>query len=349
MAIVSVVKSFNGTSGNRSNDGKRRYSAEYLVKTDTIQDQTAVICDHFQNAGNLPRLGDPYRYANDYDPNAICTSIDPKRQANSATTWIVTLAYETPQGNKKDDDNNRQEKDPNGKLTSDPTFWRDQWDFRFHQLSIPAEKVIYRGGMKKSSALLMPEGKVTPAMNSAFKVFVPMPEKEVQIQVFRRETYRTKFNSGTSTTYQGKVNTNDINLTIAAYGLTIVASPYKLKVKDIGATLEFINDYSVWRYRYEFWVNPLGWRREFVDRGFEARAMAGDSDGRGGTISALDVPANTVPSRRLEDAQGNPLIEPVLLDGDGKPLITDQSYPEPVYITYSIDDEANIPNSLFMA
>jgi hypothetical protein len=106
MSVVSVELSFNGTTGGRKKNAAE-YTAAYKVDTDSVLDQTATICDHFKNAGNLPYLDSPYVYANDNDPAAVCTGIDPRREAKSATRWIVTLKYETPSSEDKKNDNNQ--------------------------------------------------------------------------------------------------------------------------------------------------------------------------------------------------------------------------------------------------
>lgn len=64
-----------------------------------------------------------------------------------------------------------------------------------------------------------------------------------------------------------------------------------------------------------------GWYVDELDRGLCARAQRGDPDGSGGTYSQSDVTGpNGVNVRRLLDHHGNPISEPILLDGKGQPL-----------------------------
>lgn len=350
MAVISVDKHWNGSSGSRTKGGKREYTAVYKVVTDSALDQVATICDHFQNAGNLPYLGTPYQYANDNDPNAICVGIDPHREDKSAFQWTVSLKYETETGDKKDDDNNRQEKDPNGKLTSDPSQWRESWRVGQTQITVPVEEAVFQGGMFGPSAMKLPVGTKTPVVNSAFEPFIPPPEKEIDIAVYQREYYAIGlFSDEVVNQYQNRVNKNPIKFIRSEIGLDLNIAPYTCRIKSIGGTLEWINNLPWWRVSIEFWVNPLGWRKQIVDMGLNKSTVVGYPNQFAAEYVEGDIVSGRVRAERLLDQSGNPITEPVLFNGAGEPLVTSDSAPTPVYLTYSVYEEIDIPIRLFGA
>lgn len=348
MGVVSVDLHWNGSSGSRSNDGKREYMAVYKVVTDNVRDQTATICDYFQNAGNLPRLNSFYQYGNDYDQSVTCKRISPRRDAKSSYQWEVVLNYETPTGDKKDDDPpDRQQKDADGKLTNDPSKWLEKWDFGFTQISVPVEKATYRSGLVGASGVAMAGGTETPVVNSAFEPFVPPPEKEIDLLTIRRQFYKSTFAEATAAKYQNKVNSNPLIILNGKLGYSFLADAYQLRCKSIGAYLEWINGAPWWYWQMEFLKHPYGWRSQIVDRGLNRRAVTGYITGRGTSFEAgnfVNGRARLVP---ILDADGNAIRNPVLLNGTGEPLITSDVVPAPVYLTYSIYDEVNFPNDLF--
>lgn len=348
MAVTSVTLHASGTTGGRTNDGKAEYTAFYLVETDTVRDQTAVICDHFKNAGSLPYLNAVYSYGNDYDQNAICVGIDPRRQPNSQTSWVVSLKYATPTGDKDKEDEPKQEPDRDtGELTDDPTRWREQWDASFTQITVPCYAAVYRSGMQGASAVAMPVGKFGPPVNSCFEPFVPPEEKEVDIQVYRRSFYAFGYTGDTAAKYMGKVNSDHIAVARPELHLIFGANPACLRIKSIGGTLEYINKNAWWRISLEFWINPLSWRVFKIDEGLNRRAVPGYATGRGVAFAEgdfVDGRARLVP---ILDADGKPIQRPVLLNGAGEPLITTGVFPDPVYLEYSIYDEISLPPEIF--
>ncbi len=339
MAVNSVSLHWNGTTGSRDNLGKRQYSAVYLVDVDSVDDQTQVIVQHFQDTTGLPHLGSgPYSFRNDYDNTVICTLISPRRLDKSATSWEVTCTFETPTGDKDDKEQN---KDPNGNLTDDPTLWLPRMDVGFRIEHVPVEKAIYRSGFVGSAALLCPAGKEGPVINSAFVPYVPPPETDLHISVVRRSWYDFDFSQDEANELIGRVNQDFILINVLGYSAGWL--PYTAKIINLGGSLELINNGLYWRKDLEIHINPKTWRRQFADRGLHARAMAGDPDGRGGTISASDIIEGVPPVRRLTTVDDMPLTEPVLLDGDGAPLITDSAFPSPVYTVWSFDTEIIFP------
>lgn len=347
MAVTSVQPYRTQPGGGRTNDGKVQYAAVYLVDTDTHLDQTATICNHFQNAGNLPYLNSPYSFANDNDPKAICTAIRPQRQANSQTSWLVTLEYATPEG-KKDDEPDRKEKDNDGNLTNDPTRWRERWDMGFTQISVPVEKALHLSGI-----VGMPANKETIPCNSAGEPFLPPLEKDQDIAVMRRSYYADQWIGDFVDRFQGTINDNAITVVGNGFNMNWGAAPYQLRCKSIGGSLEWINNFGWWRIDIEWWKHPYGWDVEIADRGLNRRATIGEDTGRGSNYEQTDqitgapggglVRAQLIP---ILDVDGNPVRQPVFLDGGGRPLV---SLTQPInYIKYRIFDTETFPDNMFM-
>lgn len=341
MSVTEAVHHWNGTTGSREL-GKQQYTAVWKVTTDTVNDQTATICDHFKNAGNLPYLGSAYSYRNDSDSAATCTKIDPRREPKSHFQWEVVLTYSTPQSDEKEE-----KPDNNGNPTTDPALWIDRLDISFRSIMVPCEQAIYRGGFKAGggAAMLTPDGKVMIPCNSALVPCVPGLEQEVFISVVRKQwNSGLAFQQAIADSFIGRVNSEAINVNVQFLKYVAAWPKFTVRIADYGGSPELINGKVVWVKRVEAHINPLGWRRQVIDRGLHASAFPGDPDGRGGTLSASDVPTGAAPMRRIEDAQGFPVREPVLLDGKGQPLVTNVNFPDTVYITYQVDQEIQIPD-----
>jgi hypothetical protein len=75
---------------------------------------------------------------------------------------------------------------------------------------------------------------------------------------------------------------------------------------------------AYWQVNYEFHVRPDGWARRVLDSGYRIRTGTA-SDG-------------TPTFEILKDDDGNPLSQPVLLDGNGARLA---EWSNPVYLTYN--------------
>lgn len=336
MSVVYHNLHWSGATGSISNAGKQ-YEAVYIIKTDDALDTAQTIIEYFLNTSSLPYLNAYYEYGNDVDKTAYCTSIEPQRDNNVATQWTVTVRFETPTTEKK----NEQTKD--GDTSDNPIDWRDRIRSGFTQIMIPVEQATYRSGFVGTAAALRAANTFGAVYNSAFIPFIPGLEREVHIRVIRREWYSDWFDATTANDFQGKVNSNEYNIVRHDARYNDIWGIYSALVKTYEASLEIVNGFVVWKFAIEFWVNPLGWRRKIVDRGLSARCMAGDPDGKGGTVSAGDIKDGMPLHRLLLDVNGNPIAEPVLFNGDGQPLSPDD---EPVVLTYSVESEVNFPNWL---
>ncbi len=106
------------------------------------------------------------------------------------------------------------------------------------------------------------------------------------------------------------------------------------------------NDDVFWEIEATIAVDSVfGWRPELLDRGMQARAMVGDPDGRGGTISSGDIEDGQPELRAITDFDGRPIQQPVLLDGKGQPLKADE---QAVYLTYEHPNERAFDDLVFL-
>ncbi len=91
----------------------------------------------------------------------------------------------------------------------------------------------------------------------------------------------------------------------------------------------------------EVLVRLGGWHIDELDRGLSARAQRGDPDGSGGSYSNTDLLGpNGVAVRRLLDPQGNPITDPILLDGKGQPL-NQQELEKAIFLRWLDQHEAD--------
>lgn len=327
-----------GAKGSRDNRGRKSYTAVYRVVTDDAQDQAAVVMDYFKNAGNQPYINSPYTFANDNDADAFCVNIEPEKVDNSQFAWDVTFTYETPEG---EEDDKQQNKDSNGNLTDDPTRWMEKIDVGYTTIMVPVESAVYLEGMTGQSANVMEAGKVTPIINSAFDPMEPPPEEEVHISVVRRSFYGTSFSQDFANLYIGMVNNAFFGGLRLGYAFSWF--PYTALIVDIGGGNELINGRVYWHNRVEVHVNPLGWRRQFADRGMNRAVRAGDANGYGSTYSESDFVTGRSKKVPVVDAYDNPVRNPVLLDGNGQPL--GQNLPT-VFLKYATKREGQFPQEL---
>jgi hypothetical protein len=183
-----------------------------------------------------------------------------------------------------------------------------------------------------------------PILNSAFMPIVPAQETDLHIAVVRRSFYHADFDQDLVNQLLGRVNSNDLTFNRNGYIGSWPATT--AKVVEYGGTLEFINGLFVWRNRVEVHIHPHGWRRQICDRGLVRRAMPGDPDGAGGSISASDMVAGVPAVRAITDVAGIPVARDVLLDGDGQPLIDDAVIPAAVYGLWAVDPEVAFPANI---
>jgi hypothetical protein len=317
MAVLSHALHGDGvTSTFRRKEGPE-YTAHYQVITDDHLDEADVVRDYV--LANIADFGDVYSYGNGSDTKAVLQSITPTRDANGWYSWKVALQY-SPQSATKPEEN----EDENGDPTEDPLQFRRQIQIDRVEITKPVEKAWYLGGYSAQRDLAIGVNNQSVPINSAYVPFSPgleRPSSLYQVTV----TWNVA-----NVIVHGKPNDvlNAAQMQIPLYfglqWLNIAPLTCKMNVRRL--TAKVTNGVYHWEESRGFLYDPDTWVQEICDRGMDAAVEQGAPDGRGGYVQADDVHwdrEGVPPLRRLTDADGVPISEPVLFDGNGQPLQPD--------------------------
>ena len=348
MTITSVTLAWAGSTGVSNNDG-REYTATYRVETDSYLDQTKTIIDFFKGNTSfdglaLPYLDSSYQFGNDSDIVALCDSITPKRAAESQQHWTVEFHYKTPQ--QEEDETGETEA---GGSSNNPLQWRTTCEISFVEYSRPVSTATYRGGM--TNGLIEP-GDEYAVVNSAMTVLDPPLERAAMKVLFRFGKYRHRYPNSAKNAFRAvndkpfKIRVRDPDLldedgdpAHTDRALDLSFEPFQCQISSVNAALVQKNNATVWQLSAEMLADyEFGYRVDVLDRGLSAKAGDGDPDGMGGFFSPSDAVTGRPKERRLLDAKGVPITEPVLFDGNGQPLALGA---DPVYITWSVYPETD--------
>lgn len=322
MAVIGSALHWNGAVGNWQATGRRSYAAVYIVKTNNPLDGPTVINTYV--AANLRALGATYSYGSDTDAEAIATMIDPKRSAQNAKLWYVTVSYETPD-----------ERTPTGALSLNPSEWRHELSTANRGVSEAATRLKYL-----QTVCLRAEDSYGPAMNQAGQIFDPPPERERWNEILRIEKYDTYFPNDAED-YIGRINNAQVFVSYPYWNYTRTWAKYATKCIAFSGVTMRINAFDVWRWTVEFETDKKTWKLKLPNIGTFARAQAGDKDQNGEFYTTGGSNPNTPPDsgvRELKDATGQPLRNPVPLDEEGQPL---PAGADVEYLEFLRDDEAD--------
>ena len=363
MTVTSVTKSWRGSGGSKE-VGKRSYVVHYRVETDDATDGVKTVLNHFRDTASLPHLGDVYTYEGSgvvSDLGVKLWKIDPVRDLQSATSWNVAVSYKSPDKPQEDEPagggGGGVGEDEDGEPTENPLDFHGDLDISFVDVTRPVDRAIYRSGFRNyaiETGLVDPRyiqpaeqlygGRDTegPVVNSAMIPFNPPLERNATRISLRYSKNLEEYPQQQAAQFHRAVNEEAVTFDFKYQKLKFAIEPYKAQCVAINGTFNEANGIKFWRVTWDILVDDeFGFREKVVDRGLHARAMVGDPDGRGGTITS--VSADQVTWRRITDKNGNPVSEPVLLNGNGQPLQLKGGGSfeaiEPVYITYSIYPE----------
>lgn len=273
-------------------------------------------------------LGQPYPEF----PASVAKRMRAVRVDGANDYYRIEIQYEP-----HDEEEQDQGHDDDGNPTFDPNLFHDEVDVSYTQISEAVEKAVYLGGFKGVAAGKVQPGDVVVPMNSALQPFNPPLERELDIKVVRITKFRQDYDGAHFDQFQGRINKAPVTINKIQCRYRDKWGKHQARCKNIGGQFQITNGVKYWRVTFEIHVHPRSWDEEVPDRGLHARALLGDPNGKGGTISNKDnVHHIGVPAlRRLVDPRGVPISDPVLLDGDGQPLVRGEGDQlEPVYITY---------------
>lgn len=308
------------------------YKASWRCYTDQPLDGPQKAIAYAQT--HLGQVGSTYAVGNDSRPGCWLRTWEAHRDAKSLEYWILTATY------KDEAAGDESSKDAGGNPTDNPMDFRPEVEVQTVQYTRPCESAEYIEGFLATgrSHAMVNDQKRRPICNSALSIFDPPPERDDS-----RWSIRIKRNMvGIDC---DSVPTNCVNSAAVVFnyrGVKKTVPKYCGKLRDFQAsprTHSKYGDYVEVTMMFDVYDTADGsWRFKILDRGFSARAMLLDPDGHGGTIydnSAAFV-EEAAPQRRLNDADGLPLSEPVLLNGDGQPLHTFKDPAAPKESIYAI-------------
>lgn len=340
MGVVSVTELFDEQTGLETVGFQREYTTPYHVEVDDPNDGPQVVVD----ANGLPVIGNQYTgVGNDVDLAAYCVSLTPSRVPGDRLLWKVIAKWTTIPGpglgGEGSGSRKVKVKDDGETPTDNPLEFRPDIEVTTAQFTSPVERAKYISGFSAAINQFRAPDSFGPVVNSALTVYDPPLERDDSRMVVRITRYKSAFPWADAEKYKDAVNSDDF--TIDKPGIMVrTFKKYTCKLSPITGSYELVNGDHFWNVTYEFHVNNeypgIGWRVQVVDRGVVVSAREGDPNGRGGTISASDIVAGTPQVRRLVDAGGMPITEPVLLNGSGQPLNPGSP---PVYIVYAIYPE----------
>ena len=323
MAVVEMWAG-HGENTATANLETRELVATVFVRTDDAHDTGDSILDHmFLNGYGH---GDHYHVGNDENTRAIIYQIDsPQLQPGSCTLWQTQVRYRvvTPSG-----------EDQSGEIPDSPDLVQPSITTNSVMREVAIEEAIFRGGITLDGVAV---GDASPIMNSCNQILVPQPtrQKSNTLVSIGRNMLGVSVNSSTLPVEF----VNQSTVVISARNTSVICSAQTLKHLAWRTNPVVVEGYDLVRVVGEFELDPHGWRRQYRDEGLQARARAGDPDGRGGTISAQQLKNGMPEVRRLFDFSGMPVSEPIRLDGAGQPLEPNQPT---VYSSWSDMDEIEL-------
>jgi hypothetical protein len=302
--------------------GRAEYTAPWRCYTTSGLDNIEQL--RLYVIANIAAATHHFGFGNDCRVGATLRKIDGKREAGSANpwVWIATLHYADPEAAGGGNDT-KDNKDSNGNNTDNPLDLRPEMEYRTVQYQRPVEKATYISGYSGAAdSFCKMNSSVGPIVNSAIVPFDPPIERDDSRGVLRIKRNLASLNCDT-------IFTNVINSKACSFswrGISKSIAAYCGKIRDVSAVPRNHPTYGDY-VECELFIDIFDdgkktWRYLILDRGLSARAGYGDPDGHGGTFGASDTRTVTgiPPQRRITDIDGNPVSDPVLLDGNGQPL-----------------------------
>jgi len=346
MSVISVCET-RVTSGDHTPDGNR-FSLTYLVLCSSRKDGPA----HILDSPLLPSVYSAvYRYGTKVEVLARCVSVSVPRRAGSDKSdfkWIVIADFELD-------------------IESRPDLLPLKIEPYYISGTEVVETALFKGFYGPTSATygvfqdkgitnpnLVKDQTISPISNSVPTPLIPAPEREKVTAGYRVSWYKKTFLD--LSFFINKMNLKSFRLMTTETGFNNKGyipvifdktfEPGTLRLRDVQAPrVTFYGEYW-YNYTLEF-VEDSGDLYE-LDRGIGARAKPGDDNGRGGTYTMGDVFTGQPKTRQLLDVSGNPVTDPVMFDGNGKPL-EDPKASNAIYLRWQIYnstdfDEMNIGN-----
>lgn len=259
--------------------------------------------------GTIKQLGSGYM---------ICDSIRCSQPSkNAGFIWLVHVRWKEIETDVPD---SRDYPTPNGNST-DPADWTPSWTKRSQVVYERGKRAYYKGGYNGTAhtELSAKVGKVE-VQNSAFTPMRGIPERRRLLEIWSFRWLRT-LASNTLLNAENKLNDDDFTITLPGLNARTWAAETAL-IDTIDLSNRRWGTVDLVEINIEIVVDPDGWEWAIADEGTAARARPGDPDGKGGTLSHGDMVTGQPRVRQILDKDGQPIQDPVFLDGDGQPLVS---------------------------
>lgn len=317
--------SFAATTGSNKDS--------YLVKFSEQVDQNTAYTLFIAASGNPIPRATLKQVGSDY---LICESIDlaPVRNSRGVDRywWEIGVNWRELESDEPQQRSNPVPNSPSGG-TTDPADWKPTISRRSVVVWEPTDDAYYIAGYHGDAHTYFNAyaDQRAPFLNSALQ---PFPGRNRQSRRYISE-WQIKWIRATVpqalVDAEGAVNDGDFQLSHRGY--VKLWTDRTARIDSVNISEVRWGAQQLWQIDCTIIEDVEGWRIREIDMGTAARAWDGDPDGNGGFLSQAVVLGRPA-LRQLVDAEGNPIQDPVCLDGDGQPCVeTSQS---------TIDDEPAI-------
>lgn len=360
MAFGSRKLKFSGPSGKLTSNGAEYRQVWHCTVTDPL-DGPITVFNYFK--ANGPYIGSHYQNGNESDTGSFLDEIDvPQHIDGSATEYQVVCTYKPLSisgGSGKEQ--NRQSGLRRDRELSTPTTkpwrWNPELSVVFSPQQVPVYQAEYLSGFKGDLGDVITPGTMRMPCNSACVIFDPPLEKDDNRLTLRIKTHMLFFNVDLAKSTINCVNKFPVQFGI--FTLDGLGRPKEgiygnfaettLKVSSIEAAyrLEHTADdeHEYYEVNIEIQWRDAGWHEFVLDRGISITVEEGRDNGRGGKFSMAPA-KNAANSTPVQGMDGEPITEPVLLNGSGGTL---PDWADPNYIEYKLYTEINYATDPFLS
>lgn len=285
MPVVSCNELFEGRTGRDDFTKHRTFTRVFELYTDSDADGAPTAGGY----AGLPRLGNSHPE----DVAAVVVAVVPQQDGADPRRWLVTIEYDTqpplPEALQPDGGDQTEP----GAIAENPLARKPIWKFGFQQLT----ETLRSAYLTNADGVNI--GGSKPVVNSAGFMFDPGIQVEVSRPII------------TVTRNFPDIDTGFLIDMIDAVNKTSWKSltPRQARCVGIEANSNWENNVFFWSITFTFALKQDTWDVRVLDAGLFERIQIGDTP---------DGPVFQI--RAILDPQGNPVTEPVPLNGAGRRL-----------------------------
>lgn len=339
MAVTEVILSSQGSSGEASGTDsgtvKASYQSTYRVKCSSAADTIDEVLHHFRVTSSLPWMGRRFKFGNGFNASVLCKKVRVDQVENGDGRFLVSCAFESIDSSQ--DDNGGQQS--NGQQTNNPLLFHDEISVGYQNISIPVEEaILYAFHPRPINNPRLKKGYKGPIVNSLAKPYDTPLEKESRIKVVRITKHFQSYDDSLYDDYLEAINDDAFTIDKPQYNFRMTIPPFRARFGDVQSEFAITNGIKHYRTTIELLIikRQYGWMRLVPDMGRDRGQFPEvDKDDFGNTITNNDTSVTRKQlSTPIKDKDGNPVQDPVLLDGNGQPLTKLPT----VYMVWRVDD-----------